>query len=181
MRINFELDEDIQLKQLQSSDASPLYSLINSNREHLNEWFVWVNKTQSPQDGNTFISSTIEKYEKTKALECGIWYKHQLVGVIGMRYVDMTLKSTEIGYWLGESFEGKGIMTKSVKRMLAYAFKELQLHKVEIRCAEGNRRSQAVAERLNFVKEAMLRDNGYINGRYHNQLVYSLLENEYEG
>ena len=98
-----------------------------------------------------------------------------------MRYVDMTLKSTEIGYWLGESFEGKGIMTKSVKRMLTYAFKELQLHKVEIRCAEGNRRSQAVAERLNFVKEAMLRDNGYINGRYHNQLVYSLLENEYEG
>ena len=55
-----------------------------------------------------------------------------------------------IGYWLGEQFQGKGIMTAACRVLVNYAFNEFKLHRVEIKCATGNTKSCAIPERLLF-------------------------------
>ena len=59
--------------------------------------------------------------------------------------------------------------------MIDYAFEEMDMNRVEIRCSAENVRSAAVPERLGFKKEGLLRQAEVINGRPHAFLVFGLL------
>ena len=56
-----------------------------------------------------------------------------------------------------------------------HAFGELGLHRVEIKAAEGNRRSRAIPERLGFEQEGILREAECVDDRYMDLVVYGLL------
>lgn len=88
------------------------------------------------------------------------------MGSIGYLYLDHENKKTEIGYWLGKEYEGKGFITKAAKILINYAFEELGLNKIEIGAASDNIKSRAIPEKLGFKLEGELRDYEYINGRY---------------
>jgi hypothetical protein len=84
-------------------------------------------------------------------------------------------RSTSIGYWLAESAQGRGIMTRTVRTLVDHAFGEWRLHRVEIRAAVGNRRSRAIPERLGFTEEGVAREAELIGDRYLDQVIYSVL------
>ena len=84
-----------------------------------------------------------------------------------------------IGYWLGEEFQGKGIMTAASRILIHYAFDEFQLNRVEIRCAVGNTRSRAIPERLGFIQEGMIGDGEWLYDHYVDLIVYRMLAREW--
>ena len=88
-------------------------------------------------------------------------------------------RSTSIGYWLGERYRGSGVMTKSCKAFVEYAFRELNINRVEIRCAEKNLRSRAIPERLGFVNEGMIREAEWLYDHYVDHVVYGILAREW--
>jgi ribosomal-protein-serine acetyltransferase len=102
-----------------------------------------------------------------------------VAGYIGLNRIDWANYRTEIGYWIGASFQGRGIMTRSCRAMLAYAFDELKLNRVEIYCAVDNLRSRAVPERLGFRKEGVMRQAERVHERYHDLVCYSMLAAEW--
>ena len=72
----------------------------------------------------------------------------QIAGVTGAHTIHRLNRHAEIGYWLGQDFEGKGMMTASVGVLLDYLVEEREIHRIEARCAAGNDRSRRVMERL---------------------------------
>lgn len=84
-----------------------------------------------------------------------------------------------IGYWLGEKYQGKGIMTKACKALIQYCFEELNLERIEIRVATENIKSQAIPERLGFQKEGCLRNAEVLYDQYIDLYVYGLLKKEF--
>ncbi|WP_334301100.1 GNAT family N-acetyltransferase [Alkaliphilus sp. B6464] len=98
-----------------------------------------------------------------------------------MHSMDSTNKSTSIGYWLGEGHQGKGIMTKVTKALVEYIFTELNLNRVEIRCAENNYKSRAIPERLGFTKEGTLRETEWLYDHYVNHIVYGMVASQWKG
>jgi ribosomal-protein-serine acetyltransferase len=62
-----------------------------------------------------------------------------------------------------------------VRVLVDHAFGELELHRVEIQAAEGNRRSRAIPERLGFRQEGILREAECVGGRYLDVVVYGLV------
>jgi ribosomal-protein-serine acetyltransferase len=56
-----------------------------------------------------------------------ILYKERIAGVAGFNEIKWSNKTADIGYWLGEEFQGNGIMTKVAKTLTDYAFSELIL------------------------------------------------------
>jgi ribosomal-protein-serine acetyltransferase len=86
----------------------------------------------------------------------------------------------EIGYWISAKFEGNGIITHSCKALIAYAFNELKLNRVEIRCATENGRSRAIPERLGFKLEGVLRESEWRHTRFYDMAIYGLLQNEWK-
>ncbi|WP_347272247.1 GNAT family protein [Paenibacillus sp. N3/727] len=119
------------------------------------------------------------RYAQDEGYWLGIWNNNELVGSIGYLYIDRENEKTEIGYWLGKEYEGKGIIFNSVKVLIHYAFDELKLNKVEIGVATENMKSRAIPEKLGFKHEGELRDYEYINGRFLNRIIYGLKAEEW--
>jgi len=78
--------------------------------------------------------------------------------LVGLKDTDLINNKTEIGYWLSESFQHKGIITRSCKGLMDYAFKILGMNRVQLKAATENFKSQRVAERLGLSLEGIERD-----------------------
>jgi ribosomal-protein-serine acetyltransferase len=88
-------------------------------------------------------------------------------------------RRTELGYWIAQNEEGKGTISKACKLLIDYAFAELDLNRIEIRCSVENTRSAAIPERLGFTLEGVLRQSHMRNGRLHDFSIYGLLRSEW--
>lgn len=92
-------------------------------------------------------------------------YEGALAGVVGLvPQTDVYRISAEIGYWLGESFWGKGIMTEAVKRMVDYGFNHLNLVRIFTGVFDFNKGSQRVLEKAGFQLECIFRKALIKNG-----------------
>ncbi|MFZ5966366.1 MAG: GNAT family N-acetyltransferase [Bacillota bacterium] len=173
------IDKDIELRILEERHAQEDYLLIEKNRDYLRQWLPWVDSTKSCEDVKRFISSCLIQFANNDGFTTGIWYKGNFAGVIGYHGVNWSHKKVSIGYWLGSEYTGFGIMTRACKAMVGYAFSELGLHRVEIRCAEKNVRSRAIPERLGFKNEGTLRDEEWLYDHYVSHVVYGMLNSEW--
>ncbi len=114
------------------------------------------------------------------SIEAGLLYDGSLCGMIGLHHLDQINRKAEIGYWIAQEYEGKGIMTAACRTIITYAFKELELNRVALCAAVGNHKSRAIPERLGFQEEGIARDGLFVNGKYHDLVYYSLLKHEWK-
>ncbi|MCL6604605.1 MAG: GNAT family N-acetyltransferase [Paenibacillus sp.] len=175
----YEIDDSTYLSLMEIKDVEQLYDLINRNRDHIGEWLKFPSITVEVDDSKTFIERTRIRFAKDEGYWLGIWSRDQLVGSIGYLYLDQENKKTEIGYWLGKEYEGKGIITRSIEVLINHAFDELKLNKIEIGVATNNTKSRAIPEKLGFKREGELRDYEYINGRFLDRIIYGLKATEW--
>lgn len=136
-----KIDEDISLRLIEVKDGERLFELTNSSRIYLREWLPWLDTTKKLEDTTEFIKICLKGFAERKSLNTVILYKGKIVGVAGFNSINWTNKTAYIGYWLGEKFQGKGIMTKVANALTNYAISELRLNKVEIRVAAGNKKA----------------------------------------
>ena len=163
----------LELRSWNTENAAELFSLIDSNRNHLSEWLPWVGFVKQVSDSENFIKDAQKGWDSGAKLELGIWYKGELAGCIGLHELNRLHNKTSLGYWLGSEFQGNGIMTRAVEALVQYCFDVQKFHRVELRAAVENTKSRAVAERLNFVQEGVLRQAELVGGRYLDVVVYS--------
>ena len=86
----------------------------------------------------------------------------------------------EIGYTLHPDYWGRGYVPEAARALIDLAFKELDLHKIELTCFGYNVQSQRVAEKLGFALEARIRDRKDAQGNRCDSLIYGLLKSEWE-
>lgn len=110
----------------------------------------------------------------------GIWLNHQLVGTIGLHHMDVKNKKASIGYWLDKNAQGSGIMLQACRRIIDFAFNELNLNRVEIYCAEANAKSRKIPEQLGFILEGRLRDAHFLNDRFIDHMLYAMLQRDWK-
>lgn len=179
--LHFRIDDQTELRALILEDAAPLFALVERNRAYLRAWLPWLDMTRTLEDEEAFIRGLQAHYPENGAITCGIWYKGEIAGTIGYHSMDWLNQKVEIGYWLGESFQGHGLITKSCHALVNYAFKNLHLNKVEIRCALDNTRSRAVPERLGFRQEGISRHAEWLYDHFVDLVLYGMLANEWRG
>ena len=136
-----------------------------------------MDKRKSAQDFETIVPMWSTKYN---GFDCGIRYNGSLVGMIGLPYIDWGNSETSIGYFLSEQDQGKGIVTRSVRALRDYLFKEMNINRIVIQVAENNLRSIAIPSRLGFTQEGIKRDGQWLYDHYENLLVFSMLKREWE-
>lgn len=170
--------DSLGVRPLEAADAPELYALIEANREHLARWMPWA-AGQDLAGTERFIAEAEEQLARDDGFQARIAPAGEIVGVAGFHSVDRVNRNTSIGYWLAEPAQGRGTMTTVVRALLDHAFREWDLHRVEIHCAPENRRSRAIPERLGFREEARLRETEQVGGRYLDSIVYGLLEGEW--
>jgi ribosomal-protein-serine acetyltransferase len=175
-----KIDEDLSLKLIEIKDGERIFQLTNHSREYLREWLPWLDSTTRLEDTLAFIRMSLNGFTENKSLTTVILFKGKIVGVAGFNSINWSNKTAYIGYWLGEEFQGNGIMTKVANALTAYAFNELSLNKVEIRVAVENKKSRSIPERLNFIKEGTIREAEWLYDHYVDHVVYGILADEYK-
>jgi len=168
------LSEGICLHLLSEEDVAELHALIDANRARLAAWLPWA-AGQTLDDTARFIRRTNEQLVENDGFQTAIVREGAIAGVVGYVGVDWQNRSTSLGYWLGESYQGKGTMTLAVQALVDQALFVWHLNRVEIRTAGENRRSRAIPERLGFSQDGILRSSELVNGRYLDVVVYSML------
>lgn len=170
---------DVKLHILQVEDAERLFSLTNKNRKYLREWLPWVDATKTSEDSKQFIQSSLEQYAKGTGIQFGIWFQEDIAGAIGLHYININNRKTSIGYWLGQDYQGKGIMTTACTLLIEYCFNKLHLNRVEISCAVGNSKSCAIPQRLGFTNEGIIRESEWLYDHFVDHEFYGLLAKEW--
>ncbi|MHC0036836.1 GNAT family N-acetyltransferase [Pseudoneobacillus sp. C159] len=174
-----KVDNEIELQLFQVHHANELFQLVDNNRYHLRRWLPWVDAMLGPEQYHSIIPIWLKQFADNQGVNLGIRYRGRLVGAIGLHQIDWQNQLTSIGYYLGEGYQGKGIITRAVQALLNYVFFELKLNRVEIRCGVANRKSRAIPERLGFYHEGTIRDGENLYGHYHDLMVYSLLARDW--
>lgn len=174
------IDDNLTLQLIQPSHAKALFDLVMTNSVYLKEWLPWVIKTKTMQDTLDYISIVDEAYYQKKGIVFSIFYKKKMAGQIGLKNIDLSNKYASIGYWIGQQYQGKGIMSTSVVALVNYAFREYHLNRLEIACGDYNIKSQAIPIRLGFQKEGVLRQREYIDGKFIDLYLYAMVKNEWK-
>ncbi len=78
-----------------------------------------------------------------------------------------------LGYWMSVRHAGKGHMRKAVDLVVAYAFSDLRLHRIEASCIPTNDRSLGLLEKAGFVREGFARRYLLIDGRWQDHVLLS--------
>ena len=177
--MKIQVDRKIELKQLKLSDSADIFNTIISQREYLGKWLPSVQYTKKIEDTENFVDSVVNAAEDRFEYVFAIRNQNEFIGLIGLKSTDKVNKKTEIGYWLSEKYQKQGIMTKSVSKLCDFAFNELGINRIQIKCAVGNDQSKNIPKRLNFKFEGIERDGELLTGNVYTDLeVYSKLKND---
>ena len=98
----------------------------------------------------------------------------EAIGCIGLQFGrDVHRKSAELGYWLGEPFWGRGIMTEAVRAFTDRAFELFDLQRIFAEPFANNTASARVLEKAGFVCEGRLRSNVFKNNQCLDSFLYA--------
>ncbi|MGE7113335.1 GNAT family N-acetyltransferase [Lysinibacillus sp. NPDC047702] len=176
----YDISENTYLKLLDLNDVDELFALTDRSRETLREWMLFVDEVKTVGDTERFVRNAMHQYANNNGIQAGIYYEGKLAGVIGYHQVNWQHRWTSIGYWLGNEFVGKGLVTNSMKAFIEYAFSYLRLNRIEVRVAVGNIRSRTIPKVLGFNEEGRLRDAEWLHDHYVDQVVYGLTAVEWK-
>ncbi|PKM94886.1 MAG: GNAT family N-acetyltransferase [Firmicutes bacterium HGW-Firmicutes-1] len=97
------------------------------------------------------------------------------VGSIGIFIKDdVYCKSAELGYWLGEEFWGKGIMTEAIKEICNYAFAKYDIVRIFAEPFAENQGSRRVLEKAGFELEGISKKSVFKNGKISDSCIYAI-------
>ncbi|MDR2038414.1 MAG: GNAT family N-acetyltransferase [Bacteroidales bacterium] len=155
------MDSKFTLREWKLSDKESL-------AENANNIKIWNNVRDSfpfpytIEDGEQFIKMVAAKPKPLTDLTIEI--NGKAVGGIGIVLnPDVERIAAEIGYWLGENYWNRGIMTNVVKEMVGYSFSHFSIRKLYAPVFEFNTASQRVLEKAGFEKEAVLKQSAIKN------------------
>jgi ribosomal-protein-serine acetyltransferase len=168
-----------ELRLLELRHAEELFALIDQDRAHLRRWLPESDVPRSLDECRKVIKAGLEQFANNLGILAGIWCEGRLAGVIGLGKIEWENRSASIGYWLGESFQGKGLVVEACRALIDYVFADLKLKRLEVRCATDNPKSCAIPRRLGFRKEGVLLQSQAFDDRYLDIEVYGLLAEEW--
>ncbi|MBF9252792.1 GNAT family N-acetyltransferase [Pontibacter sp. 172403-2] len=171
--------ESLYLRPVAVSDAPVLFSLIDKQRPYLRQWLPFVDASREVGDTEMFLQYVTAKgniHDKVFV----IMYQHEVSGLISFKAIDYQHRKLEIGYYLSEQQQGKGIMLRSCQALVNYAFEMMDMNRIQIKVGVGNLRSSNIPQKLGFTLEGVQREAEFLNGRFHDLELYSLLQREWQ-
>lgn len=121
-------------------------------------------------------------FSENTGIRWGITIKgsDQLIGTAGYhRWVKQKGYNASLGYDLLREHRGKGFMSEALAAIIDYGFETMMLHRIQVMIDPRNMASIKLAEGLGFKKEGVLREDQYFRGGFQDDVVYSILSEEW--
>ncbi len=174
------IQDGVSVKLLEERHAPEVFAVVDRERAYLRQWLPWVDLTTEVEVTQNFIKTSLQQFANNHGFAAGIWRGSEFIGGIGTHRIDWLYRRVEIGYWIAQKYQGRGIITAACRAVINHAFAEWRLNRVEIHCATGNEKSCAIPRRLGFQFEGVMREAQLLNGEYQDIHVYAMLQREWD-
>ncbi|MGW3208587.1 GNAT family N-acetyltransferase [Streptomyces sp. NPDC001135] len=172
-------DDGAELRPLEVWHAEELLANIDRGRDFIGR-HIGLPDAVSDLDG---AHSWLKSYADKRAVDAGglhgIWLDGKLVGGVLFRVWDTRSGVCEAGCWLEPAAAGRGLVTRSMRVLLDWAFEERGMHRVEWYASSANEPSVSVARRLGMTREGVLRENYPHRGVRTSTEIWSVLAAEW--
>lgn len=167
--------ERLLIRAPRREDAVQCYEAVLHSLESLRPWLPFAENKPELEGTEAVLIEAAANFQLRKDLRLHFFSKEtgEFIGSSGLHRINWEVRKFEIGYWVDHKFEGKGYVTEAVERITRFAFEELEANRVEIRCDPENVRSRAVAERLDFELEGILRNDSISKNKLRDTCVYA--------
>lgn len=165
---------NFQLRKWKTDDIESVAKHANNKKiaDNLRNVFPYPYTLNDAERYVNFCIDSGEEYQCCRA----IVVNGEAVGSIGIFIKDdVYCKSGEIGYWLGEEFWGKGIMSQAIKEICEVAFKNYDIVRIYAEPFARNVGSRRALEKAGFKLEGILEKSVYKNGEIGDSCIYALI------
>lgn len=167
------------LRGMRVSDAADMYAY--SRRPSVTEYLTWDPHT-SVEETRDYLTYVGQRYRTGDFHDWSMICKEDghMIGTCGFTSFNCLADSAEIGYVLNPAYQGQGLATEAVRRVLKFGFEELSLHRIEAHFIQGNDASLRLMERVGMTFEGYARESMKIKGRFRTIGTCAILRGEFD-
>lgn len=172
--------ERLVVRMAEADDAPEIARYFRENREHLAD--------SRPRMGPEFFTdefwrsqahAALAEFRTDRSLRLFVFEKADPRRVVGnVNFVQFNRGAAQycvLGYGLARDREGLGMMREALQAAIGYVFGELNMHRVMANYVPWNQRSGGLLRRLGFTVEGYARDYLFLNGRWCDHVLTSLV------
>lgn len=169
--------KDLYLRPPSMDDFAQWCALRQASADFLRPW-------EPTWQGDEFAAASfrlrIKHYRDLRSSDLGYpyfiydSYSDALLGAATLHHVRRgAAQSATLGYWVGEAYARKSVMTRALAALLPFAHGELQLHRVEAACLPRNDASIRLLQKSGFVREGFAKAYIRIAGHWEDHILWS--------
>ena len=175
------ISETLELRAVEECHVTPLHQLVLKNKDWLQASLNWPQFVASEDDTRKNVQGNMMLHQRGYAKLFLIFQEEEVVGVISFNLIEPLNKTAYIGYWLDESHQRQGIMSRALQAFIGHYAGRGELRRFVIKCRVANQASNQVARRNGFELEGCLKQAEFLNGEYHDVNLYArIIENASE-
>lgn len=173
--------ERLLLRPIEAGDETLLWPDIGD--PEISRLMAWGAHDTTEQT-KAFVQHEIARRLSGSGVTWAIMMGQQFCGIVSLIGIQrthrvLTYDKAELAYWIGRSHQRRGIMTEAGRAVLAFAYREVGLHKVYVSHFSVNDASRALIRRLGFRYVGTQREEFQKEGIWHDHVMYELLDHEH--
>jgi ribosomal-protein-alanine N-acetyltransferase len=168
----------ITLRELRASDAPSLLAMLATE-----EVARFISPPPTTVDGFERFIAWTQRERAAGTYVCFGVVPHGMehaVGLFQVRQLDPGFDTAEWGFAIGSEFWGTGVFVDAARQVVNFAFNTVGVHRLEARAAVKNGRGNGALRKLGAVQEGVLRKSFLRNGEYLDQVLWSILDDEWQ-
>ena len=170
---------DVTLREVRPTDASSLLSMLSPR-----EVTRFISPPPATLEGfDRFIAWSVAQRAQGASVCFGVLPAgfDDAVGVVQVRQLEPGFGTAEWGFALGSEFWGRGIFVEAGRLVVDFVFNVLRTHRLEARAVVGDGRGNGALKKIGAVQETILRGSFLRHGRYLDQFLWSILDEDWRG
>ena len=166
-----------ELRELRESDAASLYTMLTAE-----EVARYITPPPASVGGFERFVEYAHRRRRQGEFACFAVVPEGLdtaIGIFQVRALDAQFSTAEWGFALGSPFWGRGLFTEGARLVMAFAFEQIGVNRLEARAMAANERANSALRKVGARKEAVLRQSMAKNGHLHDEHLWAIVETDW--
>lgn len=167
----------ISIRKYQAGDAAGIVEAVHESVATVGAWLDWCSNRYGAAEAEAWIAHAADSWDKAESFVFAIVdaTSGDYLGGVGLSRIDQENHSANLGYWIRQSYQGRGVGTQAARLAVGYAFEQLKLTRIEIVCGAANRPSRRVAEKTGARYEGLASGRLTVHGKPLDAAVYTII------
>jgi ribosomal-protein-alanine N-acetyltransferase len=168
--------ERVTLRRFQPSDAADVFAYASD--PEVTRFIEWP-PHRTIEDSVTYVTRRLKPLGGLISLAIEYRAVGRVIGAVDLRVTSRLRQIAEIGYTIARPFWGQGINVEATQLLIDFAFRELNLRRIQAVCDIDNRRSYRTMEKLGMTRDCVIPNARYRDGTLIDRYRYSILRRDW--